>query len=954
MVALLLLGDAARAGRASAAAPHEEWRTIATAHFRVHYHEGEARIAQRAAVIGEEALVELAAILGHFPEDPIHLVLTDDTDGANGFAQVLPYNLVVLFAAVPTPASALSDHDDDLRLLLIHELAHIVHLDAIRGVPWLINRVLGKVLSPNQIQPRWFIEGLATWLESRLGDAGRIRSSYFDLILRAQVLEDRLPSIDEISTGTRDFPGGHQPYLHGGRFLDFIARRHGEQAIRDISIAYGGRLVPYGLNLVAEEVTGETFVELWAAWLEEEKARAAALLLPVLREGVEEGLPIRYPAVSLRDARFGPAGQLAFVADRRDGDHALVVARGLEVRGSSVALLDPVALRSSSGDGAFTRDGRFVAVVDDVFERSYRFQDLEIIDLAGGGRRRRTEGARLSSPDVSPDGREIVAVAQGRNLTWLVTLSVDGSDDPVVLVPPRIGHQVAHPRWSPRGDRLVWSETRDAGDRAIVLFDRARGSRRDLVRSRALAESPEWAPDGEGVVFSSDRGGIYDLYRVDLESLALARLTNVRTGALDPAIDPKARWLVFSLGNADGFELRALPLDRAVERAPRAPRPTVATATASPARLSSEPYSAWETLIPKAYLLTLGFSRFGSSLGLVIEGSDAIDRHQYRLNLSVDPELARLGYSFGYTNRALPAPIGLSSSLFTTRSEGTFAPDHGPAPQETSIWSLRLGLDLPFSAWDLGHGFGVSYGVEVRRALLAPPADPFQLAPRGGRGLTLASVSLSWRFSTARGDTDSVGSARGIAFDTAVRIHHPGLGSDLEVIEVTSRLAGYLPMPWARTHVLAARLSGGVSAGNAGDRSVYTLGGLEIRNVVLDAIDGINVSADALRGYPPGHLRGPSFYLGTLEYRAPLWVVERGFETFPVFVDRLAFALFADAGDTPSGAPRLAGIHAGVGAELRLEVIMGYFIGFNVRIGYAFGLSEGGEHDPYLVLGGTY
>lgn len=96
------------------------------------------------AHLGEEVLPVLAKALGHFPEDPIHIILTDETDSANGLADVLPYNHVLLFAAVPDVGSGLGDFDEYRRMLLTHELAHIVHLDDISGLPALANRIIGS------------------------------------------------------------------------------------------------------------------------------------------------------------------------------------------------------------------------------------------------------------------------------------------------------------------------------------------------------------------------------------------------------------------------------------------------------------------------------------------------------------------------------------------------------------------------------------------------------------------------------------------------------------------------------------------------------------------------------------------------------------------------------------------------------------------------------------------
>ena len=100
----------------------------------------------------------------------------------------------------PDDLSAIGDYDDWYTELVTHEYTHIAHTDNISGVPALVNAVLGKTLAPNQVQPRWILEGLAVVSESEHTSGGRIRSNLFDMYLRADVLEGRIAGLDQFST----------------------------------------------------------------------------------------------------------------------------------------------------------------------------------------------------------------------------------------------------------------------------------------------------------------------------------------------------------------------------------------------------------------------------------------------------------------------------------------------------------------------------------------------------------------------------------------------------------------------------------------------------------------------------------------------------------------------------------------------------------------------------------
>lgn len=954
LVALLLwaLGPAEEAW---AVAPNLDWRTVLTPHFRVHYHRGEAQLADRMAHLGEEVLPVLAKALGHFPEDPIHIILTDETDSANGLADVLPYNHVLLFAAVPDVGSGLGDFDEYRRMLLTHELAHIVHLDDISGLPALANRIIGKQLSPNLVAPRWLIEGLAVWLETTLTSRGRGTSSLTDMVIRAQIYDGVLPSIDEFTTSRRAYPGATAPYLYGGRFMSFIARRHGPDAIGEMTHHYGGRVVPYGLNIVARDATGEDFVSMYEAWVEEERALAQAVL-----ERVVDPTPFRLlpglPAI-VHGLRFSPSGRAALVLVPRDDDPELVF---YEAPTGADGSLGPELgrLRTSEGLGAFTPDGqRFVAVVSDVVEHRFRFRDLEVIDLSTWTRRRRTEGARLSDPDVGlrGGGLEIAAVAQEGGHTRIVRLSVDGDDRPRTEVDRGPAAQLFSPRYAKDGRALVYGVAEASGIRRLIWRDLADGTERELCSSQSLLHDPRFSADGRSLLFTDDRDGIFDVYAVDLEGREVTRRTRVTTGVFEPIESPDGARLFARVATSGGFALGEVKSAHAPAHPPPAPAILkTQTASATLSVFPEEPYTPWETLLPKAYILGLSLTRSSVQLSLSLSGSDAIERHGYRFDLFYSGEAQRLGFDLVYTNHQLWTPLTISARLDATPYLATYRPFDRNGDVLTSRFILRGGLDVPLGDWRVGHGFSFSYDIELRTAVDGPPPDPFQRAPRLSPELRLAGVGASWRISTVRNYEDSISLARGFAFDVGLHAQHPALGSELRVLELSAHFAAFLPSPWLRSHIFALRLSGGTSLGAPGDRAAYALGGLPVRNLFQDLISGGGFGADVIRGFLPGARRGSSFYVGTLEYRMLLFRVERGLDTVPVFFDRVSLAAFVDAGDAPRDTPQLADLAVGVGGELRAEIAVLYYVPITFRGGYGRGFGAGGTDDVYLVLGGSF
>jgi hypothetical protein len=147
--------------------------------------------------------------------------------------------------------------------------------------------------------------------------------------------------------------------------------------------------------------------------------------------------------------------------------------------------------------------------------------------------------------------------------------------------------------------------------------------------------------------------------------------------------------------------------------------------------------------------------------------------------------------------------------------------------------------------------------------------------------------------------------------------------------------------------VLAARLFAGGASGGPPQQGVYGLGG--------DSPGDLDFATDepslSLRGFPPNTFRGEQAVLAGLEYRFPLLEVGRGGVSAPLFLRRLHGALFVDAGEAwTDGGFRASELHAGVGAEIRFDLFVSYYVPLTVRLGIAAGLGEEGGVYPTLGI----
>ncbi|MGC9317727.1 MAG: LamG-like jellyroll fold domain-containing protein [Armatimonadota bacterium] len=126
----------------------------------------------------------------------------------------------------------------------------------------------------------------------------------------------------------------------------------------------------------------------------------------------------------------------------------------------------------------------------------------------------------MMQPDISPDG-ELLAYSfvLGFRNTWGIRLA--RIDDPGQHYPLTVSDLIAYgPRWSPDGAMLACTGFR-VGDPGwgIYIIEVATGHVARLDVGEGNSRSPDWLPDGSGLIFENNRTGSYQLYRVDLPEL---------------------------------------------------------------------------------------------------------------------------------------------------------------------------------------------------------------------------------------------------------------------------------------------------------------------------------------------------------------------------------------------------------------------------------------------------
>ena len=966
-LALALCARPVRAGD-----PRLEWYTLQTPHFRVNFHGGLLPLARRVGFIAENVYGVLGEHLDYHPTEVVDILLTDDTDFANGSAGGVPYNAIRLFATAPDDMSPLADYDDWLNELLTHEYTHILHVDNVSGLPAVLNKILGKTVVPNQWQPRWVLEGLAVAMETAHTTGGRLRSSQFDMYLRADVLEDHFARLDQMSGAPRRFPGANVWYLYGSEFVSFISDTYGPNVYAAVADDYGAQVLPWGINRSIRRVTGRTYEELYEGWRTTLKKRYGAQAAAIRARGLREGRRLTWRGQNAGGARLSGAcstlGKPSLVYPRDDG-HSTGGFYELALDGSEPD--GKLRARASGEQASFGPDCSLLFDSNAVSRRRYNYQDLfwqppgASAREEGDERERLTHGLRARQADLSPDGRRVVYVTNDRSTSTLRIAELTAERELVAsraLVGSARFEQAYTPRFSPDGRSVVYSAWTSGGFRDVRVVDVASGKFRELFHDRALDQQPVFSPDGKRVYFTSDRSGVANIYAYDLASARLWQVTNVVNGAYYPALSADERTLVYTGYTSRGWDLFVLdnrpqnwlePLPYQDTRA-RAPAPQVAT-------YPVKPYSALPTLRPHQYYVEYGPGPFGNQLTFSTQGSDIAGLHAIAAAVSVPLEAksSEPALSLDYAYGRQPYSFQLSGFRSATpRNDYTYSERRPPIVEHLTGVSTGVSLSAPGDNESQYVSLNYTVAQFDQKLPLGLP-DPYAPLPNEPHRGWLGLLHLGWSYSNAESTTYAIGPERGFQLGVGADYADSVLGSETTLISFSASATGYLTMPWASHQTLAVALSGGTAGGTYPRRGLFSIGGFADLPLLDSFRSNLRQSGFRLRGYKPGQFAGNDFNLLNVEYRAPLWYADRGVSTLPVFMRTLSGAVFFDYGaayDRLDLKDPLELFHAGVGAELWVDLFVSYYISANLRLGVAKGLDATAPSgiQSYTVLSSAF
>lgn len=894
--------------------PRFRFKTLEAPRVKVHFHSEVEKPARRVMALVLEVLPRLEARYG-VRVPTLDVVVNDASDSANGLATAFPYPYVEIRTASPDGSDS-GPHESWLRMVVTHELTHIVHIEQAGGLYRLGRRIFGRApfLFPNALQPAWFIEGLAVREETRGTAFGRGRHAFTKMVVDEAARQGQLARIDQATLGLDHWPFGNAAYLFGQEFLSEVERRFGEDASRDIASAHARSFRPYLDEQTFRKITGHGLGETWRNF-----ARERSLALR------PETPPTR---LTTRGAiqtspRLSPDGaHLAYTSRTLDrlGEIRLMKADGSADRRLASSL--------SGGTLSWTRDGRFI--IFDESNRVRKFEtrsDLYRVEVNTGRRKRLTTGLRASDPDAGPDGPNhpgpIVFVQRFPDRSELSLLLADGSTR--VLTSSPAGAEWSHPRFSPKGDVIVASRL-EGGFSDLVLLDARTGALTSLMRDRALDVEPSWVDDHR-VVFRSDReDNRFRLFVVNRDGSGLRRAENSPGNAFTPEVDLRTNTVYFAHYSGQGFDIARAPFQEGEEvQAFVDPFPENVEEPA-PFAGAARPYRSFGALRPR---FVSPFAEVASDewrVGLATASFDPLLRTTWGLAGSWGTEVSKANL-LGY----------LRYDRFTPTFSALGRLEWSPSGSRLRRLSeARVSMDFPLERSPYREQ---SVGITLRR----------RREDVGEERLMTGVAAFAWQLDSTRTYPMSISPQDGVRLKVALTRELKLLGSTLEFAKAIVDARAYTRM--GKT-VLVSRLGGGWAFGSRVPASAFAVGGLSSPAL----LDPVGDEPSVLRGYetPDGRditRYGRKLAFANLDWRIPLAHPQRGAGALPFFLRHLHLTASLDAAVT--GARTLDVRRGRIGASIALgaDIFVGHRIPITLQGGVGHGLNRDGRTVPWFSLG---
>jgi Tol biopolymer transport system component len=352
--------------------------------------------------------------------------------------------------------------------------------------------------------PLWMIEGMAEYLSKGSVDP------HTSMVMRDALLNNNFPTIKKLSTSSEFFP-----YTYGQAFLAMVTKTWGDSVL--LPLLWNTSIL--GFDRAADsllKVNEKTLSGMWKSATE-----------------------LHYSKY-LKNKADSLAG-IKLISEKNAGE--MNVSPSISPDGKYIAFFSEKELFTLDLFLADTKTGKIVKKLSSVI-RNNEIDDFNFIESAG---------------TWSPDGSKFAFVIFSKGENKLAVLDVKKETIKEEYVIPGVPAFV-NPAWSPDGKKIVLSGQVE-GITDLYLYDLETGKVEKLTNDFTGDIHPSWSPDGKKIIFSKESviegPGIknygFDITILDLDTRKTEQIDVFKDSHnMNPFFSSDQKHIYF-LSDADGF-----------------------------------------------------------------------------------------------------------------------------------------------------------------------------------------------------------------------------------------------------------------------------------------------------------------------------------------------------------------------------------------------------------------
>jgi hypothetical protein len=522
-------------------------------------------------------------LFDYTPSERPTVLLIDLSDYGGGAAGSVPRNSVRVQIAPMNYVFETLPANERLTMLANHELVHVATMDQAGGSDRAFRRLFfGKVLpipeqpesiayfyltSPRVAAPRWYIEGIAVFIETWMGAGlGRAQGGYDEMVFRAMVKDGSrfYDPLGLVAEGTRiDFHVEANSYLYGGRFMTWLAYEHTpEKLIEWVSRRPGSRAY---FASQFRHVFGRSLESAWADWIAFEQTFQADNLAAIRRFPVTPFTDLSRRALgSISRAYHDASSGRIYAALNYPG-------RVAHIGAVSTATGEVEALVDVKGPRIYEVASLAFDPVDNVLfytNDNAAYRDLVRLDLATGRTRVLQKDLRVGDLVFNHADRSLWGVRHLHGIASIVRMEAPYTDwRRVVSLPYGVGvYDLDISRDGTMaaavfGDVSGRQQVRVMPMEALLQGDTSGIASFDF--DIAIPNGFVFSPDGRYLYGSAYLTGVSNVFRYEIATKELEAVTNAETGFFNPIPLGNDELIVFRY-SGEGFvpaRLTATPLE---------------------------------------------------------------------------------------------------------------------------------------------------------------------------------------------------------------------------------------------------------------------------------------------------------------------------------------------------------------------------------------------------------